>query len=194
MSPVILIIPLAIALILTILSVIFISPRSRQPQLRGFFLWLHRLFNCDALLIDKLLKFFYILLSFAAILIGLTFVFVGIAEGEGVISLAGLGAMLLGPFVIRLLYEMMMLVVILVRNVMEINAKLGGKTVAPAPAPAPAPRREPVRPTVKLCPRCGSKLSPSARFCGVCGQSLAPAPAKTEPTSKNDLIPTDDDL
>ena len=59
-----------ISLILAILCVIFITPRSRAPYLSSFGQWLHRILNFDSLLIEKILKFIYILLTVFAVLFG----------------------------------------------------------------------------------------------------------------------------
>ncbi len=150
-----------IALILTILSFIFITPRSKKERLNGFFRWLHEIFNFDALLIDKILKFLYIFSTLLAILEGFVLLFSGTVSG-----LICLMIILLGPVAIRLVFESMMMFVILVRNVSEINRKMGGMPAKPA-----APR-----PEVRLCPQCGKKLNPGAAFCGNCGYSVKPAP------------------
>ncbi len=155
-----------ISLILTILAVIFITPRRRKPELNGFFLWLHRVFNFDELLIDKILKFLYIFSTL--------YVFFGsiVMLCCGYEALPCLLVMLLGPFAVRLVYEAMIMFIILVRNVSEINRKIGG-----TPAPEPAPVR--VRPEVRLCPNCGKKLNPGSSFCGNCGSSVPPTSGST---------------
>ena len=204
-----------IALILTILSLIFITPRSKKPYLNGFFKWLHGVFNFDSLLIDKILKFLYIFSTFLAIFMGILL----IIEGFRVISytaellLIGLLVLVLGPFVVRLIYEGMMMFIILVKHVAEINRKVkdenppksatasyeapapverAPRPARPAPAPAPAP--------APVCPGCGSKMRPGAKFCGVCGYRMETAPAPTSYTaptqapSKNGYYPNDSDL
>ena len=129
-----------LSLILAILSVIFITPRSKKPYLSGFSLWLHQLFNFDILLIDKILKFFYIFSTAAVILFGFAVLFyIGYIGGEAL--LISLGLILLGPIVIRLLYEGIMLMVILVRNVAEINNKLPEAAGTGKSAPAAASAR-----------------------------------------------------
>ncbi len=183
-----------LSLILAILSVIFITPRSKKPYLSGFSLWLHQLFNFDVLLIDKILKFFYIFSTAAVILFGFAMLFyIGYIGGEAL--LISLGLILLGPIVIRLLYEGIMLMVILVRNVAEINNKLpeAAGTGKSAPAAASPAKTTPVTPT---CPVCGGRLKPGARFCGSCGTNIASAASPTPPAASNNNFqaPGDDDL
>ena len=167
-----------LALILTVLCMIFITPRSRKPYLNGFFKWLHGVFNFDTLLIDKILKFLYIFSTFAVIFLGFLVVIKGfeVLSYTGEVLLIGLGVMLLGPFVVRLIYEMMMMFVIMVKHVAEINRKVkdenpGAPSADPFATEAPAaPAARPVyRPAEFVCPSCGAKMRPGSKFCGVCG-------------------------
>lgn len=189
-----------LALILTILCMIFITPRSRKPYLNGFFQWLHGVFNFDALLIDKILKFLYIFSTFAVIFLG----FLGVIEGfevlnyTGEVLLIGLLVLILGPFVVRLVYEMMMMFVIMVKHVAEINRKVkdenpGSPSAEPFAPEAPAPAARPApRPAELICPSCGAKMRPGSKFCGVCGYRVESAPAAA-PT-RNGYYPSDSDL
>lgn len=189
-----------ISLIVAILSMIFITPRSRKPYLNGFFRWLHGVFNFDALLIDKILKFLYIFSTVFVICVG----FLGIIQGFRVIDytgdvlLYGFLVLVLGPFVVRLFYELLMMMVILVKHVAEINRKVkdenpgrpSAESFAPE-APAPAARPAP-RPAELICPSCGAKMRPGSKFCGVCGYRVESAPAAA-PT-RNGYYPSDSDL
>ena len=194
-----------ISLIVAILSMIFITPRSRKPYLNGFFRWLHGVFNFDALLIDKILKFLYIFSTVFVICVG----FLGIIQGFRVIDytgdvlLYGFLVLVLGPFVVRLFYELLMMMVILVKHVAEINRKVKNEnpgapaedlSTAPAEpyAPAAPVTRAAPRPVAPVCPACGSKMKPGAKFCGVCGYHVESAPAPAP--ARNNYYPTDSDL
>ena len=194
-SSVMIIVFAIVALILAILSVILITPRSRKPYLNGFFTWLHHVFNFDALLIDKILKFLYIFSTFFVIFEGFAILIMG--------SAIGLLVMLIGPFLIRLFYEMIMMMVILVKHVAEINRKVKNEnpgapaedlSTAPAEpyAPAAPVTRAAPRPVAPVCPACGSKMKPGAKFCGVCGYHVESAPAPAP--DRNNYYPTDSDL
>lgn len=189
-----------ISLIVAILSMIFITPRSRKPYLNGFFRWLHGVFNFDALLIDKILKFLYIFSTVFVICVG----FLGIIQGFRVIDytgdvlLYGFLVLVLGPFVVRLFYELLMMMVILVKHVAEINRKVkdenpGRPSAEPFAPEAPAPAARPApRPAELICPSCGAKMRPGSKFCGVCGYRVESAPAAA-PT-RNGYYPGDSDL
>ena len=189
-SSVMIIVFAIVALILAILSVILITPRSRKPYLNEFFTWLHHVFNFDALLIDKILKFLYIFSTFFVIFEGFAILIMG--------SAIGLLVMLIGPFVVRLVYEMMMMFVIMVKHVAEINRKVkdenpGNPSAEPFAPEAPAPAARPApRPAELICPSCGAKMRPGAKFCGVCGYHVESAPAAA-PT-RNGYYPSDSDL
>ena len=182
-----------ISLILAILSVIFITPRSRAPYLGSFGQWLHRILNFDSLLIEKILKFIYILLTVFAVLFGLFMLFAAIEYG-GEMVLAGLGLMLLGPIALRLLFESMMMMVILVRNTVEINNKMGA-TGSGSTADHTVKPFDRVRVEEPVCPSCGARLKPGARFCGKCGRSTTTGTG-TVPAKKDGgfLVPGSDDL
>ena len=189
-----------ISLIVAILSMIFITPRSRKPYLNGFFRWLHGVFNFDALLIDKILKFLYIFSTVFVICVG----FLGIIQGFRVIDytgdvlLYGFLVLVLGPFVVRLFYELLMMMVILVKHVAEINRKVkdenpGRPSAEPFAPEAPAPAARPApRPAELICPSCGAKMRPGSKFCGVCGYRVESAPAAAP--DRNNYYPTDSDL
>lgn len=112
----------------------------------------------------------------------------------------GLLILILGPILLRIAYELTMMLILLVSNVKEINAKLGTnmtisqvakmnvEEVTPAvtpvePVPTPEPVQEtvtvePVRenvveePAVKKCPQCGAEVSDEQKFCMTCGTEI----------------------
>lgn len=144
------------ALVCTILSLVLITPASKRPTLPKFFQALHDIFNFKALLIEKILKFFYILSTLGCIFIGFFMLFSGYETYDYGFygmekkfqSMAGVGflVMIVGPIVIRLAYEGIMLIIIAVKNVIEINNKLKNQNEnenKPARAAAPAPNFAP---------------------------------------------------
>lgn len=86
-------------------------------------------------------------------------------------GLYGLILIVGGPIVLRLFYEMMMMFVLLVQNVIDINRKLKGDPTAPRAA-------EPVSPA----PTVPTQNAPYIRFCGNCGTQFD--------ASVSDICPT----
>lgn len=169
-----------------VLSIIFLPKASRERMGNGgrFF---HDLFNFRHFFIGDILKFVYIFLTVSTILEGI-YVLIEVG-GEGLLI------MLLGPVVIRLAYELIMMFISLVENVSDINKKLKGQpTQAPqAPtAPFTPPVQEPVdyasfvKPVTPVtpaeqapqqekavfCTNCGAKCEADSRFCISCGTPI----------------------
>ena len=109
-----------IAFILTILLYIFVFPESRKNTLNAFFTFIRDFFDLKYLIIEKILKFFYVLNTVTIICVGFFMLF-------GKTVLIGLPLMIIGPFVVRLMYEATMLGIILVKKTIDINNKLEGK-------------------------------------------------------------------
>lgn len=90
--------------------------------------FLYDTINFKSLLIDKIMKVLYIFLNCFCIMAGVILFFFGIyfviAEG----SWAPLGISLLmiivGPIALRIVYEVLMMGIMLVQNVVEINRKM----------------------------------------------------------------------
>ena len=173
-------------LIFTILSVIFITPRRRLPYLNVFFKWLHHVFNFDSLLIERIVRFFYILTTYIAIFAGILCFVLGFIETHflGQALLLGVLIILLAPIVIRLIYEWIMLQILLVKHVSEIDGKIQDSkpdkhnTHTDSISSGERVNIEP-RIEALVCPKCGSNMRPNAKFCGVCGYSTTPTPAPT---------------
>jgi len=109
------------ALTLTILSVIFITPAKKRNSLPKFFQLCHDIFNFKGLFLEKILKFTYIFATLYVIIGGFFGLFFS-GSGEAVIS--NLLAIVITPIIIRLFYELFMMIILLVKNVIEINNKL----------------------------------------------------------------------
>ena len=129
---ILLIIAIILAVAATVLAFIFIIPEKKREGLNPFFRFLHDTFNFKHLLIEKILQVMYVFSTATVILTGFFKLFeftsfFGVTRWGGG---TGLLLMLLGPIVIRLLYEGMMMLVLLVKNVISINSKLGKETSA----------------------------------------------------------------
>ena len=110
-------------LIVTILAFIFFLPEEKKEKFKDnkFLLWLHDVLHFKTLLIEKILRFLYILCTAAVIFAGF------FTKGNfGANLLGGLLTMIIGPIVVRIVYELMMLAIIAVNNIIQINKKMPG--------------------------------------------------------------------
>jgi len=119
-----------ISIILTILLAILVVPEKRRDGLPKFFQVIHDICNFKGLLLEKVLKILYI---FSTINVMLTGIFTWFSGGYnfGMTFLTGLLILVLGPILVRLAYEFLMLFVLLVKNVIQINNKLNGRSDNP---------------------------------------------------------------
>lgn len=119
-----------ISIILTILLAILVVPEKRRNGLPKFFQVIHDICNFKGLLLEKVLKILYV---FSTINVMLTGIFTWFSGGYnfGMTFLTGLLILVLGPILVRLAYEFLMLFVLLVKNVIQINNKLNGRSDNP---------------------------------------------------------------
>ena len=111
-----------ISLVIAILLWALVLPEKKRQKLDKFFAFLADVFNFKSLLIEKILKFTYVFLTFFAIVFGFCMLFI-VSYGESM-ALYGVLVMILGPIALRLVYEISLLGIILVKNVIQINNKL----------------------------------------------------------------------
>lgn len=180
-----------ISIILTILLVVLVVPAKRREGLPKFFQVVHDICNFKGLLLEKVLKVLYI---FSTINVMLTGIFTWFSGGYnfGLTFLTGLLILVLGPILVRLAYEFMMLFVLLVKNVIQINNKLNGKNDNPfvkdidfdkfknSNVPEQnytSPYAQPVQPIQPEQPVVQNNYQPqqnndSVRFCTTCGTKI----------------------
>ncbi len=115
----------------TILLYIFVLPENKKENLPKFFKVLHEIFNFKSLLIEKILKVFYTFSTLICIFCGFFMIFSFQVYtdwyGDQVVRYngwVGFLLMILGPIVVRLLYESLMMFILLVKNTIQINNKL----------------------------------------------------------------------
>lgn len=154
----ILIIGALLTIIATILTFIFIIPDKKRQGLRGFGRFLHDFFNVKFLIIEKILQFCYVLATTFCIIGGFFMLFwfqeqytfgsmmAGVSGGGGYgdiekvwMGYYGVLVMVLGPILLRFAYELLMLAIIAVKNIIQINNKLKDQNDDPKPAPKAAP-------------------------------------------------------
>ena len=160
------------AIAATVLAFIFVVPEKKREKLGTFGKFVHDTVNFKYLIVEKILQALYIFATAYTILCGFFMLFMTTTTWTGTRWLGGWGIllMLLGPIVIRLLYELLMMAVLLVKNVIEINCKLRAQDGAKANDVFAAPdmsglreklqkkfaKEEPEKPT--FCAKCGTKL------------------------------------
>lgn len=162
----------------TVLSLIFITPEKKKAQLNKFLAFIHDLFNFKYLFLEKVLKTLYILSTLFCICFGFFALFSGVRYGgyygpSRFHSFAGVGllVMILGPIIVRITYEGIMLFILLVKNTIQINNKLkdSSSDSDPFEAAAPAPAAEP---SYAFCPKCGTRYEQGLDKCPSCGNEL----------------------
>lgn len=115
-------IAIIVAIAATVLAFIFIIPENRREKLGSFGRFLHDTCNFKYLVVEKLLQALYV---FSTVLVILNGFFTMVGGYLGVYGFfVGLLMMVLGPVAVRLVYELMMMLILLVKNVISINGKL----------------------------------------------------------------------
>lgn len=166
---------LALAVAVTALLVVLVLPKEKDGRLPAFFQLLYDLFTPKTLVIEKLLQILYVFLTCLAVLYGIVVFFNGFFSGFGNLVM-GLLVLAIGPILLRVLYELVLLLVMQVKTVREISQKLDNMDHAPKtshPAPAspesatPAKREE--SPLIH-CPACGTWYQAEQGDCPICGR------------------------
>ena len=181
-------IALVLAIAATVLAFIFIVPAKRRDQMGKFGKFLHDTCNFRYLIIEKILQALYIFATALTILIGFFMLFC--SDWNGWMGGKGILLMILGPIGVRVTYELLMMAVLLLKNVISINRKLKNQNersadadlfavpelhrtqpsqpaapVTPVAPAAPAQRSAPFQPAEQAAP-----AAPS--FCTRCGAHL----------------------
>lgn len=158
-------------IITTVLACIFIIPEKRRNKLSAFGKFLQDVFNFKSLLIEKILKFFYVFATAYVILNGFFMLFMVEKSGyyssyyghyiynDKWVGYYGFLVMLLGPIVVRITYEFLMMMVLAVKNIIEINNKLGEK-------------KQDKKENAPSAPVCKPEAETTVRFCALCGTRL----------------------
>ncbi len=162
-----------LAIAATVLAFIFIVPEKRREKLNAFGKFLHDTCNFKYLVVEKLLQALYIFSTALIILNGFFLLFQSVyghwLGGYGILL------MVVGPIVLRLIYELLMMVVLLVKNVIGINNKLknqNGDTDAGDVFAAPdvSEMREVIRQRREAATQ--TPAAPQPHFCTKCGSPL----------------------
>ena len=197
-----LVIAAVLAIAATVLAFIFIVPEKRREKMNAFGRFLQDLCSFKFLVVEKILQALYIFSTAFIVLYGVMQLFNIQRDywSGGVKWMGGMGLLyiVLGPIVVRLSYELLMMVVLLVKNVIAINHKLADqtgraagdvfatpdvqelkvavlqrKTQAPAQEPVQPPMQEPIQAPVQppMQEPMQAPVQP-ALFCKECGTRL----------------------
>ena len=116
-----------LAVVATILAYVFVVPENRREKLNAFGKFLHDTCNFKYLIVEKILQALYIFFTADMVILGFFMLFAAPKDFFGDRHwLGGYGIliMILGPIVIRLVYELLMMAVLQLKNIISINNKL----------------------------------------------------------------------
>lgn len=171
MSSAIIILSVLATIVATILAYIFIIPEKKRAALNNLGKFLHDLLNFKFLIIEKILQFFYVLATAFSLCFGFFMLFAVeerwsyyYGRSSEWIGYWGLLILIAGPIAIRLVYELAMMGIMLVKNVIQINNKLKNQNEADGTNPFAQEVPEYVQ---AITPK-----APENNFCINCGAAL----------------------
>lgn len=182
-----------LAIAATVLAFVFILSKKGRSSQNPFIKFLVNVCDFRSLIIEKILKALYIFSTAFTILYGFLGIFDFGSYMYGATLLQSLLTMILGPIVVRIIYELIMLAVLAVKNIIQINNKLSKltgddasanvsfdtdlsdlKKYAPtqpaAPAAAPTQPAAPAQPHMVYCEKCGTPYDENAGGCPNCNK------------------------
>lgn len=150
---------------------VLIMPEGKYRTLNPFCRWLSDLFNFRSLWLESIIKFFYILSTVACVIFGFFMLFsvVDYYYGSSSLALPGLLLLVVGPVVVRLVYEGTMMFIILVKNTMQINNRLRNNM---SEKQDEAAEEVPAQPVIEYCEKCGKQIEDDVIFCSNCGNKV----------------------
>lgn len=132
-----LIIAVIVAFVAMILTFILFVPEKRREKLGRFGKFIHDTVNFKYLVIEKILQAGYIFATAFLIIYGFLSIFSFETTFYGKshwVGWRGFLIMILGPLALRVVYELVMMMILLVRNVISINNKLKNQSGNPEAA------------------------------------------------------------
>ena len=187
-----------LAIAATVLAFVFILSKKGRASQNPFVKFLVNVCDFRSLIIEKILKALYIFFTSFTILYGFLGIFNFGSYNYGATLLQSLLTLILGPIAIRIFYELIMLAVLAVKNIIQINTKLSKLTgddasanvdfdadlsalkkyapavpvrpAAPAQPTAPAQPAAPVQPHTVYCEKCGTPYDENAGGCPNCSK------------------------
>ncbi len=127
------ILAVVLALIATVLAFTLVLSKSGRCSRNKFVRFLVRVCDFRGLIIESILKALYIFTSALVLFSGFLSLF-NFGSGSYILTfISGILTMLLGPIFVRIVYELIMLAVLAVKNIIQINNKLSKLTGDEAP-------------------------------------------------------------
>lgn len=164
-----------LALVATVLAFIYIVPEERRGKMGSFGKFLHDTCNFKYLMVEKILQALYIFSTAAVILFGVLMLFRTEYNywTDSRIWMGGYGLLIiiLGPIAIRLSYELMMMAILLLKNVIAINRKLPDKPGSAGGDVFAVPDMQELRQRREAAPS-AQETAPRHTYCRVCGTEL----------------------
>ncbi len=150
----------------TVCAFIFVVPvKDRKAKIMQI---LHDLVNFKTLIIEKVLQATYILSTAFCITYGFFMLFYVESYGRYYshwYGLEGLLTMILGPIAVRIAYEILLLAIIAVKNIIQINGKLKNQNEGEVADAFAMPKFE-------KTPKAAVAPQPGNNFCSNCGSKL----------------------
>lgn len=121
---------LVLAVAATVLAFIFILPEKRRAKLPAIFRFVSDVFQFKFLIVEKIFQALYILSTLFCVIYGVLslfgFRYYEFYGNSDVYWYGGYGllTLIIGPIIVRFMYELMMMGILLIKNVIQINNKL----------------------------------------------------------------------
>jgi len=164
---------LIFALAATILLFVFVLPKRKDKSLPPFLQMLHNIFHFKKLYLELILKALYTFSTALCIFLGFFLLFsrtefysYGLFSSNSYsesTALQGLLILIFGPILLRIVYEFALLLILVTKNLMEINRKLGPVALSIANEAVPEPR-------FLYCTQCGTRYDVNRGKCPICGK------------------------
>ena len=113
-----------VALFLTVLIALFIMPVGKEGKQKGLAKKLHNLFHFKKIYFADVMKFVYILLNFVLVFGGIAVAVMYFSTDWLNALIVGIGAAVLGPIALRVIFEFILALILLVQNMIEMNDQL----------------------------------------------------------------------
>lgn len=183
------IVAIIIAIVATVLAFIFIVPEKRRAQMGAFGKFLHDTCNFKYLIVEKILQALYIFATAYVILAGFFMLFMAPQDWftgtRHWLGGYGLLTMIVGPIAVRLVYELLMMGILLVKHVISINCKLRNQNDGAQADPFATPDMSAMKATLQQKAAERAQATPAApvepaapaapaekKFCSACGTPL----------------------
>ena len=172
-----------LALIVSIFICAYVLPANKEGKFTGFWKTVRDYFLMRYLIVEAIVRFFFVLATTSCIFSGFFIMFTKTRSfyGKGGSNFfSGIMIMIFGPIICRIVYELLMIAILQLRNIIEINAKMPGqvngdvnKVAAPTPLGQPAAPVQPAAPAQ-------SAVSVGGKFDPITGQPIEQPQQPTE--------------